>query len=342
MLHIRRVLFFVRFGATPFCWLCFQYMYMLPISAKELTLADFAHLHDFVRVLVGADACSSAEASASLQRVLATRFTTAEAVAWRGQVKGTWRPLRANAPCNDTARWWVPSGAWHAHPMWAHCCNKGPSVLRCPGSVIEPPSHCDAHLAKALGGYCESDATLLCESFLPGADSNSTLSAAASSTISSSGGRGALQGSGSERHPLPLVYSFGVARQWTFEDWAGQRGFEVYSPMLRTNCALAMHSQMNRLLCVSAQHDHVLQVWAFDPTTNTRAAHEAHVARNVHFRYMGLGADGGSAAERRSVFGYGALGGEILALDGLRRRLGHTERSIRLMKVQSADTAELN
>ena len=137
-------------------------------------------------------------------------------------------------------------------------------MLRCPGPIVDPPSRCDASRTKALGGSCESDATLLCEPYLPMAAT-----------------------SGSTR---PLVYSFGVAEQWTFEDWAGQRGFEVH---------------------------------AFDPTTKTRQSHEAHNASNVHFHYLGLGADGGGAASRRSVYGYGSLGGKTLPLDALIKKLGH-------------------
>ena len=45
-------------------------------------------------------------------------------------------------------------------------------------------------------GRCESDATLLCDSYLP-----------ASVTTSATG------------RSTRLVYSFGIANQWTFEDW---------------------------------------------------------------------------------------------------------------------------
>ena len=247
---------------------------MYSITTSMLTSTERSHLQDFVRVFEGADACASTEATASLVDVLSKSFTPTEAVAWRGQVKGSWLSLKARAPCDDTAKWWVPNGAWHAYPMWAHCCNKGPSVLRCPGPIVDPPSRCDASRTKALGGSCESDATLLCEPYLPMAAT-----------------------SGSTR---PLVYSFGVAEQWTFEDWAGQRGFEVH---------------------------------AFDPTTKTRQSHEAHNASNVHFHYLGLGADGGGAASRRSVYGYGSLGGKTLPLDALIQKLGHSDRSIQLLKI---------
>jgi len=226
-------------------------------------------LVDFVSVLAGFQACPSLEATRSLRTALADGFTAEEAMLWRNPHKGLWRSVQVNAPCIETAGWWVssPSASWFAHPMWAHCCNKDPSTSRCPSALIEAPTGCNRR--KALLGRCESDATLLCESYLPVA----------------AAGR--------------LVYSFGIANQWTFEDWAASRGFEVH---------------------------------AFDPTTRTRAAHEAHKTKNVHFHFMGLGALRGKAGSLVTA-GYGALGGEVLPFDAIRERLGHTTRLIQLLKI---------
>ena len=295
-------------------------------AAQPLASVELAHLQEFMRVLTDADACHSAEASASLRHVLTTRFKPTEALAWRAQTKGSWRSVRAGVPCADTAQWWVPSGAWVAYPMWAHCCNKGPSVLRCPGRVVDPPSKCDATRNRALAGLCESDATLLCEPYLPSSvlsetprvrteaqrrehrrcESDTHAGRPARAACNASAQAGATEAmdttdGASASAERPLVYSFGVAEVWTFEDWAGRRGFDVH---------------------------------AFDPTQRTRASHEAHDTPNVRFHYLGLGAEGGGpAAARAKLDFYGALGGEILALDGLMRRLGHEERSIRLLKI---------
>lgn len=59
--------------------------------------------------------------------------------------------------------------------------------------------------------------------------------------------------------------------------------------------------------------------------------HERHVAANVHFHYMGLGARGGVAGSLLTI--YGALGGEVLALDDLAAQLGHESRPIELLKI---------
>ena len=78
-----------------------------------------------------------------------------------------------------------------------------------------------------------------------------------------------------------FVYTFGIANEWTFEDWAGGRGCEIH---------------------------------AFDPTERYQRAHRAHTARNVHFHYMGLGARANGTAAGMRFWGYGRLGGPVLAL----------------------------
>ena len=245
------------------------------LAGRDGLVASNVHLRDFARVLSGFDACASLEASAALKDALAKDFRNEEVRLWRAPFKSVWRSLRVGAPCPETAKWWVNASGdavkWAARPMWAHCCNKGPSISRCPGQLLEAPSRCDGDRRVALIGECESDATLLCEPYFRRP-------------------QGALPG---------LVYSFGIASQWTFEDWAGSKGFEVH---------------------------------AFDPTTQFRSAHESHSAQNVHFHYMGLGARRGKA-ETWSHHVYGTLGGEVLPLDELVARLGHSSRPIQLLKI---------
>ena len=161
-----------------------------------------SHLRDFVAVLSGFESCPSTEASAALMHVLTKEFTPREVALWRQPSKGVWRSLQAGAPCRDTtAKWWIqPNGSstssWHAHPAWSHCCNKAVSIARCPGKLLETPCRCYARRSRerALEGHCVSDATLLCEPFFRVPHRTAGGSA-------------------------PLVYSFGLAGEWAFEEW---------------------------------------------------------------------------------------------------------------------------
>ena len=242
---------------------------------STLTPVEQAHLQQFVSVLSGADGCPSTQASASLRAALG-RYRPSERLLWRAPQKGVWRSLSVGQPCNISAKWWI-DGNWRAAPMWAHCCNKGVGLARCPGSLLEAPSRCwseKLRRQKGLKGHCESDTPLLCEAYFRAP----------------------------QRH-RGLIYSFGIADEWTFEDWAGSRGFDVH---------------------------------AFDPTRKTRDIHQSHRAEGVRFHYYGLGARGGAAGAfmpggGRS--GYGALGGEVLALDELQSRLGHGARPIHMLKI---------
>ena len=258
---------------------------MAAAGVRGLTPGDVKYLRDFSAVLSSFDACANADATRSLRRAL-HGFKKAEFSWWRAPVHGVWRSTHAGAPCNDTVRWWVEDASgdmvWHAHPMWAHCCNKGPSVAKCPrGQLIEPPMpRCFRSTGRltALKGHCQADATMLCQPFVERLGSRTDTR-------------------------RPLVYSFGIANEWDFEDYMGSRGFEVH---------------------------------AFDPTSRFRDEHEKHSAPNVHFHFMGLGARGG-AAGRMHFAGYGSLGGEVLALDELTERLGHGDRDdqrpISLLKI---------
>jgi hypothetical protein len=244
-------------------------------TSAELTASETLHLSNFARALEQHDYCDNTETASTLQAVLHREFTAAETRAWRQPKKGVWRPTRIGGPCPDTANWWVPTPArWQARPMWAHCCDKGAGVARCPEALIETPSRCKSKL-DGLSRRCEDDATLLCKPFFQ-------------------------PNSGS---PC-LVYSFGIAEQWAFEDWVSSAfGCEVH---------------------------------AFDPTTKTRSRHEEHTHANVTFHYMGLAArsqiQGGNAL-RRSSPGYGRLGGQMVALDDLMRALHHEGRQLSMLKI---------
>mmetsp|Transcript_5235 Transcript_5235/g.14847 ORF Transcript_5235/g.14847 Transcript_5235/m.14847 type:complete len:402 (+) Transcript_5235:129-1334(+) len=98
-----------------------------------------------------------------------------------------------------------------------------------------------------------------------------------------------------------LIYTFGIARQWDFEDWAGSIGCEVH---------------------------------AHDPTKATMDAHFAHEAENVHFHYQGLGTPDGTARTSNSAK-YGELGGDILTLGQLWNEHGHAKqnRPISMIKI---------
>lgn len=102
-----------------------------------------------------------------------------------------------------------------------------------------------------------------------------------------------------------LVYSFGIAMQWEFDDRMADSGCEVHS---------------------------------FDPTGAYIATHEAHVKRGVTFHPWGLSGGtpraGCSDDSRRFSGGtYGNLTGPLLSLDRIVRRLGHVGRRISVLKV---------
>ena len=66
-------------------------------------------------------------------------------------------------------------------------------------------------------------------------------------------------------------------------------------------------------------------VHSFDPTTKTRAGHEAHVHERVSFHYIGLRGrpDDSSQAVGNAKTYYGALGGRMLDLGEIMEELGH-------------------
>jgi hypothetical protein len=99
-----------------------------------------------------------------------------------------------------------------------------------------------------------------------------------------------------------LVYSIGIANQWSFDDRLGDMGCEVHS---------------------------------FDPTKNTLKAHYAHAHKGVHFHPWAIGSTlpchHNSAERVKSV--YGELLGDFRSLSEIRRSLGHEHRRISLLKI---------
>ena len=99
-----------------------------------------------------------------------------------------------------------------------------------------------------------------------------------------------------------LVYSIGIANQWSFDDALGDLGCEVHS---------------------------------FDPTKNMLKAHYAHKHKGVHFHPWAIGSTlpchYNSAERVKSV--YGELLSDFRSLSGIRRSLGHGRRRISLLKI---------
>ena len=216
---------------------------------SNLTLQLLHSLQSFVGNLTNLH-CSTGRHTHPSQ--LLSEFSSTERDKWREPIQGVWRSQTPFYPCDDPA--WV-QGRWQALPMWAHCCNKDFGIARCPKQVVQSPSHC--RKMQALTGKCSDDATLICPSFFR----NST-------------------------HQC-IVYTFGIAGTWDFEDWAGKH----------LNC----------------------EVHAHDPTTTLLKYHEKHSAKNVQFYYEGL--KGNMSVKERT--NYGEMGGQFFTLGELWERRGH-------------------
>ena len=237
---------------------------------SQLTESDTAMLRKFVKQLKEAHCKYDEKSFQSISSFLLQNFTIQEQLQWSNPARGVIRSLNAEStvPCEQL--YWVPDGHWQAIPMWSHCCNQGAALAKCPSPVMSTPSTCTP--STSMGKGCTSDGTLLCPDYLTRQNSADC-----------------------------LVYTFGIADQWEFEDWAGSMNCEVH---------------------------------AHDPTTKFKEAHDAHRSNNVHFHYQGLGVPGGSA--QNMVFqGYGALEGEMVTLGDLWRHHGHAEqkRPISMIKI---------
>ena len=77
------------------------------------------------------------------------------------------------------------------------------------------------------------------------------------------------------------------------------------------------------------------EVFSFDPTAKTRADHERFHEPHIHFRYWGLASADVGCRDKSARHGgtYGELGGDLLSLTQIRRRLGHQNRSIAALKI---------
>ena len=237
--------------------------------------AQIVSLAKFTMLLRESHCQHSPKAFDSLNQYIHTQFSLDERLKWLNPIKGVLRSLNSEStiPCEESTKYWIDSGDWQAIPMWSHCCNKAAAITKCPSPVSQTPSQCT--VSDSLGASrppCESDGTLLCLEYLR-----------------------------HEKDSDCLVYTFGIADAWDFEDWAGSLGCEVH---------------------------------AHDPTTKYKERHEAHNSPNVRFHYAGLAAKEGTASNFKST-GYGALGGEMLSLKGLWEKNGHAEqkRRITLLKI---------
>lgn len=224
--------------------------------------------------------CHDKLASEALYERIAKNMSWQDRFAWMepagvaGGFKGAGSFRSASVvkvPC-DTRAW--ADGAWQAVPMPYHCCNKDVGISKCPSSIMETPSHCRS-IADGLSYKCSDDATLLCPDFFKQSKSSDC-----------------------------LVYSFGIANAWEFEDWAGHQGCETH---------------------------------AFDPTEKYLKVHEAHKSPNVTFHYKGLsnGKNTSSASVHLNHNSYGKLGGTFYALEDLLASNNHlaTKRNINVLKI---------
>ena len=99
----------------------------------------------------------------------------------------------------------------------------------------------------------------------------------------------------------PLAYSFGIAREWHFDDAMADLGFEVHS---------------------------------FDPTIREQKRHASHRHAHTHFHYQGIHSNlGCRSSGARSGGVYGGLGGSMLTLAQIREQLQHTDRPVRILKL---------
>jgi len=264
------------------------------VMAREvLTAKEVESLTAFAEALAD-PRCSDTEADSSLARELAS-WDCEDAYRWRMPAKGVYKQTKnAPVPCNQSA--WV-DGVWQSFPMPYHCCNKGPALVKCPKSgggrnVIETPHSPSCSRAKALKGKCEDDSTLLCLPFLKAAAQKENQGGTTAGVLN--------QQQQQQEEPSCLIYTFGIAGQWEFEDWAGGEG----------------------LSC---------EVHASDPTDKYRKQHQSHRAKNVQFHFWGLR---GSKEAKTDFQTYGKLGGEMKTIGEIWTALGHREEGRQINAVK--------
>jgi hypothetical protein len=230
--------------------------------------AKLGALQRFVNALMNTN-CLDGDATARMKRHLASEFSEAQHKVWAHPQLGVHRSsVKAFVPCPASGarggtNYWVggeedqdpEAYQYHVLPMPAHCCNKDVSVTRCPArSAVTAASFCAMDDAlgvnEARRQRCQDDGTVVCLDYMR---------------------RGGV------------VYTFGIAGEWGFEDYAAQ------------SLGNTVH--------------------AFDPTKRFLERHLAHDVPGVSFHYMGLKGYGRGNAVSHGVQGYyGALEGEMLTL----------------------------
>jgi hypothetical protein len=252
---------------------------------QHLSLATIDNLHHFQRFLSDRN-CLNDQASNSLRHYLSTIFSPPMTHFWQGPYWGVWRDVHnALVPC-DTLPW--VDGKWHIQPMWGHPF-KETSLARCPGEIIETQlSTCP--MTAGLQFQCTVNWSLRCAEFWSAGPQITPTSPAQC-----------------------LVYSFGIANEWDFEDNSARE----------MNC----------------------EVHAFDPAADNLQAHLAHSEPNVYFHHLGLSGDGDvKPAAMKSNQVYGEYSGELMPLDDIMSSLGHTNRTIDVLKIdcEGCEWAALN
>lgn len=241
---------------------------------EYLGLSTIDSLYHFQRFLSDRD-CLNDQASISLRKYLSNHFSESMAHFWQGPYWGVWRDVNsALVPC-DTSTW--VEGRWHVQPMWGHSF-KETSLARCPGEIVETRySTCSP--AAGLQFQCGVNWSLRCAEFWK---------VRAPITPSS---------------PAQcLVYSFGIANEWDFEDNSARE----------MNC----------------------EVHAFDPAADMLDVHLAHRQPNVYFHHLGLSGNG--TVESTALLSnqvYGEYSGRMMALDDIMSLLGHSNRKIDVLKI---------
>jgi hypothetical protein len=148
-------------------------------------------------------------------------------------------------------------------------------------------------------------------------------------------------------HPLPplppaseappcLVYSFGIANQWEFDDTMAARGCEVHS-FDPTGSTMGVHTRHSHPS--GRVHFHP---WGLSNDASRKCAGAAHPAAlstattDTKALLASSGAKGtfdAIATRRYSGGTYGALTGPLLPLERIVRKLRHSGRRITLLKI---------
>lgn len=229
--------------------------------------------------------CVDTQASESMQSYIRTHFTQLAKAMWQEPVPGVWRNMDTPLiPCSHGN--WV-AGLWHVQPMWSHNIKEA-SVCKCPaGHQITELSSLSPHFSCTVEMGLMNKCVFTWDLYCP------VLVFPSEVVVSNT---------------KCLVYSFGIANEWDFEDgMASVFGCEVH---------------------------------AFDPTTAFVGVHRAHNVEDVHFHYTGLGHT--TSTEQTSSTSnipvqhdgtYGELGGNFLTLGSIVRQLSHEHRRINILKI---------